>query len=372
MAALSVALPVLAQPPRPLEFRRHVIDDAPPSQPYYKMVGDLNGDKRPDIVVGGRAGPLVMYSGPQWKKSTIAEEGYNGGVNGELADIDGDGDLDIVMGGVVWFSNPRVGGGKWDVHRIDTQNIHDVEVADLDGNGRLDVICRDQSAFGGRGDAIFLYYQERPNAWRKKTLSCPHGEGLKVADVDGDGAPDIVIGARWYKNDSQDWRPHTYARDWTEADTKVEMCDINGDGRPDIVLTPAELKGEQYRTSWFESPARDKTAPWQEHTIVSKIECVIHSLGLGDFNKDGQLDVTFAKMHQGTPPNEVCVMLNANGGQDWQKVVISTAGSHDIVVADLDGDGDLDIVGANHAGKHPLELWENLHSSESAKQTTEK
>ena len=48
------------------------------------------------------------------------------------------------------------------MHRIDMQNIHDVEVADLNGDGRLDVVCRDQSAFGAsgkRGSEIFAYYQ---------------------------------------------------------------------------------------------------------------------------------------------------------------------------------------------------------------------
>ena len=173
-------------------FKRVVIDDDPPRQPYYKMVGDLTGDGRSEIVVAGRAGPIVMYSRPGWKKTVIAEGGYNGGVNGELADLNGDGKLDIVMGGVVWFENPGTTDAAWRV--VDNQSIHDIEVADLNGNGRLDLVCRDQFAFGRRGNAIFIYTQQESGTWQQTVLDCPHGEGIKVADVDGDSRPDIVIG----------------------------------------------------------------------------------------------------------------------------------------------------------------------------------
>ena len=65
-------------------------------------------------------------------------------------------------------------------------------------------------------------------------------------------------------------------------------------------------------------------------------------------------------MHQGADPDEVCVYLNRKAGRAWQKQFLSTRGSHDIVVADIGGDGDLDIIGANHGGPfYQLELWRN-------------
>lgn len=344
-------------------FKRVVIDANPPDRPWYKMVGDLDGDSDLDVIVGGAKGPLVWYAYPSWQKRQIAEGGWDG-VKGEIADIDGDGDADIVMGGVAWFSNPRIGGSSWTMVRIDRQRAHDVEVGDIDLDGRLDVVARDQSAFGKTGNTIYVYRQENPRLWRKHEIPCPHGEGLKLSDIDRDGDPDILIGGQWFENTRGTavggWREHVYTRAWTEPDAKVEMADINGDSRLDVVLAPAELRGETYKVAWYEAPADPTNSNWAEHVIVHSIETVIHSLGVGDFDRDGRVDVAIAEMHQGADPDEVCVYLNRKGGRAWQKQLLSTRGSHDIVVADIGGDGDLDIVGANHGGPFcPLELWRN-------------
>jgi len=71
------------------------------------------------------------------------------------------------------------------------------------------------------------------------------------------------------------------------------------------------------------------------------------------------LDLAAAEMHQGSDPDEVFVLLNEGQGASWRRQVISENASHEIVVADVDGDGDLDIFGANHSGTHPIELWRN-------------
>ena len=345
------------------EFERVVIDDDQPERPWYKMVGDLTGDGELDAVVAGQHGPIVMYRPPDWEKIHIAEGVHDGGVRGEIADMNGNGRNDIVMGSVVWLENPSFDDGAWQgdwtVHRIGEQPTHDALVGDLTGNGLLDVVARDQSAFGGAGDAVHIFYQREPNEWEAESLDCGHGEGVALADISGDGQLDIIAGAAWFENASGEWRPHVFAPDWEHAHVKVEAGDINGNGRLDIVLTPAELAGEHYRISWFEAPAGDRTEPWTEHVIVEEVEAVVHALALADFNRNGALDIAYAEMHQGQDPDEVVVMLNRDNGAGWERLVIDTEGSHDIIAADMTGNGALDIFGANHDGDSPVVIWKN-------------
>jgi hypothetical protein len=359
---LLIVLLFLLAPGAPVSFEHTVIDAAPPKNPYMKAVADLNGDGAQDIVAGGAKGPLVWYAAPRWTRHTIAPGGYES-VDAEAADIDNDGDLDLVVGGVFWYENPqpraRPDAGEWPAHRIGAHRTHDVEAADMNGDGKIDVVVRGQTGFKhNEGHRILVYRQFSPRTWQPDEIRCPEGEGLEVADMDGDRDPDIVIGGRWYENTGSGWVERVYTRAWTHGDAKVAVADLNGDRRPDVILSPAEYQGGTYRLSWYEAPRNPRDGNWEERTVEQRIETVVHALGAGDFNGDGALDIAAAQMHQGAAPQEVLVYLNRGRGLAWTRDVLSAKGSHNIVVADVDGDGAPDILGANHAGAHqPLELW---------------
>jgi hypothetical protein len=272
---------------------------------------------------------------------------------------------------LIWYENPRPDGDPakqlWKAHKVADHPTHDVELADLDGDSDVDIITRDQSEFGHKaGNQIHLWRQDAGDTWTEKVINCPHGEAITMSDIDKDGDPDIVIGGIWFENTGDivngAWTGHRFG-DW-HPNATAQVADINGDSRPDVVLSPSELKGQSYRMSWFEAPADPKDDHWKEHIIVEPIECVIHGLVTADMDGDGMIDVVSSEMHQGVDPDEVAVFYNRNNGSSWEKQVISTKGSHFIRVADIGNDGDMDIIGANWSGPYqPIEMWENQSAS---------
>ena len=338
-----------------------IVDDHGPENPWAKMIADIDGDGFLDVVIGGQNGPLVWYRYPDWEKTQISQSGYQT-VDGECGDLDGDGDLDIVMGGLVWYENPQKGAGSpdkdWKMSRIADHPTHDVELADLDNDGDMDIVTREQSEFGrNAGNEIHIWKQNQNNTWVHEMIQCPHGEAIDLADLDADNDIDIVIGGIWYENPA--WIAHPFA-EW-HASATVSVTDINSDGRLDVVISPSELKGDYYKLSWFEAPHDPKKEQWNEHVVVDSIECVIHGLETADLNNDSYMDIIYSEMHQGVDPDIVCVCLNRGAGDSWKKQVLSEKGSHYIRVGDLGSDGDMDVLGANWSGPwQPVEIWENL------------
>ena len=184
----------------PVAFRRQVVDAAPPGGEDcctdVCAAGDLDGDGYADLVLGGEHadGPgLFWYQYPQWDKRPLASGQFT--TDMQLADIDGDTHLDIVVGdtdrGLLWLRNPGDLKADWPAQVVAPGYVHDLEVGDIDGDGDVDAATCDKHA-------VRIHLQTAPGPWQSRTLVEREGEGTHLADLDGDGDLDLVLGGLWF------------------------------------------------------------------------------------------------------------------------------------------------------------------------------
>ena len=275
-------------------FTHQVVDPDGPPKVWGKAVGDLDGDGKADLVVGGYLGGLYWYKNPGWGKHIISttariEEDL------EVVDLDKDGRKDIVAityGGVTWFRHTDNGWSAQIIAR--GVNCHDIEVVDLDGDLKYDIAGRDQMP---RGDKLFLWRRQSPTSWVGSMIKLPQvGTGLLAVDLDRDKKPDLVIGKHWYKNNSRtgalSFTHYRYSYG-AEQDAYIAAGKIDADNYVDLVVTPAHAQSGTHNVAWFKAPATT-TSGWIRHVLQANVQPQYHFAAVADFDRDGDNDIATA------------------------------------------------------------------------------
>jgi FG-GAP-like repeat len=149
----------------------------------------------------------------------------------------------------------------------------------------------------------------------------------------------------------------------------LAVLDVNWDGRVDVVQAPNE--GAQGRDGliWWQAPADRRSGVWIRHTIDSSWQRV-HWINDTDIDRDGHADLVVAEQEQSHDPpggpysftNDRVAVFYSSGNGNFMRQILHRTGGHNQAVADLDGDGDIDILNANHGvygAPNPIELFIN-------------
>jgi hypothetical protein len=259
------------------------------------FVADLNGDGRLEVVAPnkGAQDPRQARQEPKpisffeiagdpldddaWIEHVLTEVPWP--INSEPVDLDGDGDIDIVAGSVaqqrmMWFENrSRDGRFEFVEHAVDLvaadpgaddANVHafNMDYVDLNGDGRLDIVTFDTPPLLGRRPLWLEQPADPASPWRYHLIDSYAPDsivGIVIADIDGDGDPDIMTGGyslsprgsdeptpegalgrlAWYENrgGAADWVRHDFSRRQRGMFDKFVARDMDGDGDVDFVTT---------------------------------------------------------------------------------------------------------------------------------------
>ena len=321
-----------------MEFSRQVIYSGQPSERTLCVVGDVNGDGMPEVVIGARSPRGELYwvgRTPEgtWQTHLMDDECGPLEAGGVLVDIAGSGRLDFVAGEdatgdrLCWWENPEDPTQRWvrrEIAVMSATKSHDQLAVDLDGDGRPEVYWWNQGAQKLLWATIPEDCRQSPWPSIQEVATGVAEEGLAAADLDGDGRPELIAGQSWYRLLSDgSWERHAFTEGYVSP--KVAAADFDGDGRPEIILSEGDASlftGGPGRLVRFRSRT-DVEADW-EPEILSEALLDPHTLQVADFDGDGRPDLLVAELgdpngRHAWPPS---VRIFFSGGYGFHELIV--------------------------------------------------
>ena len=335
---------------------------------------DLDGDGDMDIVGAANAGNEVAWwenNGSQVFTKWSVDAAYNGAVSVIPFDMDRDGDIDIVACGansVSWWENsgtPRQNNwaAQWDISAA-FAGVNSLCIYDVNRDGRPDVLATGGANVTWWEGPVNARQNNWPNQWNV-TAAFANARAVTALDMDLDGDIDILAAGgnnvSWWENNGIPGQ-NNWATQWNidtafNGANSIFYLDIDKDGDIDVMSTAGTGAGALSDVSWWENSGNPRSNGWTEYTIDDTYNGTC-SIYIADIDFDGDYDVIGAA----NTDNDVSWWENTGNprANAWteRQVNINFNGACSIFPADLDSDGDLDIIAAASLD-NDIAWWQN-------------
>ncbi len=316
---------------------------------------DLDGDGDLDSLTASFGNGQIAWQANNVLLGTFTAQTlidtFAGATSAIAADVNGDGRLDVVAtsystNSVAWYKN--LGGGSFGSRTIIDGNatfVAKVFAADIDADGDIDLVSA-SIGNGFAGGVIKLYVNNGQSNPGFATIIVRNGLNaaydVTAADVDHDGDMDILSASLgdnsiyWYENNGSLGFSSRLVTNQAIGAHRVLAVDLDQDGDIDIISSSII----DNRITWYENNGLQNFNPNIVHNIDTSATGV-RSIEVADLDGDGDLDVLASLFGA-----DRFVWYRNNGFQTYsrQTIAASISGAHSAVAADFDGDGDLDVL----------------------------
>src|SRR5262245_19609174 len=380
------AAPPPAASPSAITWKKTILDRKFRSEGV--AVADVNKDGKIDVLNGE-----YWYEAPDWTPHELQPPAdFKDGLGNYsrvffcwAEDLNNDGYPDLIVidfpgAPCYWMENPQGKAGHWTKHTIWHSACNETPIyTDLLGDGKRVLVMGWQPQ--GKEDAGQMAYftpdQKDPTAlWVMHPISEPSApgkeipgtrkfsHGLGVGDLSGDGRNDVMCTGGWWEQPEKPdgktpWAFHPANPGAACAD--MFAYDVDGDGRNDVISTSAH----QFGVWWHKNGLDPKTKEpkWTTNTLFGMLMSETHAAHFVDIDGDGQKDLVTGKRwwshgrnEPGSSWNAPIVWFKATKNGDkitsfFPYLIDDDSGvGTQFAVADINGDGLLDIISSNKKG----------------------
>ncbi len=333
---------------------------------------DLNGDGHPDLIFSNyyngsshNTNSYIYWGNGTSGYSSKTELATQGAIASAVADLNNDGKQDIIFanhysGGyninsfVYWGADSNPYSTKMN---LATQGAYDVQVSDLNADGYNEIVFSNYHNGSTRNINSYIYWGAASNPYTSRTdLATSGALESNIVDLNNDGYKDIIfsnhhndssylIDSYIYWGGASGYSSSNRTGLATKGGFASDVADLNNDGYLDIVFANYHNGSTRNTTSYiYWGAASNAYATKTELQTMGAVDVKI-----ADLNQDGRLDLVFANYH-----NDSAYAINSYiywGDQSnlySSRTELATLGAYSADVADLNGDGYLDVAFANH------------------------